>query len=209
MRRTRTIALRQFGRSNSLGSSRMVGSRLARSSSTARPISSRQAADKTTRKSASVTSLRRHAPGAGITSPNTPSGRTVAPAALTLASVAGASVAGASVAGASVAGQADYRPRRRQAQRGPSGRIPADRAAQEIVAERREAGALAIVLAVAVAAGRRLVEQRVVAQRLQLGGHLARMPGMDAVVASAGRDQDRRIGLARRRHVIGRHRAEE
>src|SRR5262245_28389435 len=75
----------------------------------------------------------------------------------------------------------------------PSG-IPADGAAQERVAEGDETGDLAMVLAVAVPAGGRLVEMRLITHGLQLGGHFSRMSGMDAVVAAAGRQQDRRIG---------------
>src|SRR4051812_45773687 len=61
--------------------------------------------------------------------------------------------------------------------------IPADAAAQEGGAERDEVRALLVVLAVAVAAGRRLVEVCLrVAHRLQLGRHLAGVPRMHPVI---------------------------
>src|SRR5436190_16811414 len=82
---------------------------------------------------------------------------------------------------------------------------PADAAAQERIAERAEMRPLLAVLAVTVAAGRRFVEVRLrVANRLQLGGHLAGVPGMDPVVLARGGEQDRRIGLAGLRLMVGR-----
>src|SRR5215207_6211228 len=80
---------------------------------------------------------------------------------------------------------------------------PADLVPQEGVAERDEPGAFAVVLAVAVTAGRRLVEMGFVSHRLQLGRHLAGVAGMHAVVAARGGDQDRRVVLARYCSVIG------
>jgi len=61
--------------------------------------------------------------------------------------------------------------------------LPPDGAAQETVAERGEGGALAVVLAVAVAAGGGLVEIGFVAHRLQFRRHFAGVAGMDAVLA--------------------------
>src|SRR6187401_2624747 len=82
---------------------------------------------------------------------------------------------------------------------------PADALAQEGVAQGDEVRPLLVVLAVAVAAGRRLVEIGLaIAHRLQLGGHLARVAGMHAVVAPRGGEQDRRIGLAGLSLVVGR-----
>jgi hypothetical protein len=54
---------------------------------------------------------------------------------------------------------------------------PADRAAQEIVAQRGEGGALGIVLALAVTAGGGLVKIGLITHRPQLCGHLAAWPG--------------------------------
>ncbi len=81
---------------------------------------------------------------------------------------------------------------------------PADLVAQEREAQRGEGGALLVVLAVAVAAGGGLVQVGLVAHRLQLGGHLARVAGMHAIVLARGGDQDRRIAVPRLGLVIGR-----
>src|SRR5947209_1949732 len=54
--------------------------------------------------------------------------------------------------------------------------LPADCAAQEVVAEGGKGGALAVVLAIAMAASGGLVEIGFVAHRLQLCPHLAGMP---------------------------------
>ena len=62
---------------------------------------------------------------------------------------------------------------------------PADGAAQKIVAECGEGGALLVVLAVAVSAGGGFIEIGLVAHRLQFGRHFAGVAGMDAVVAPA------------------------
>src|SRR6516162_11311101 len=91
----------------------------------------------------------------------------------------------------------------------PGSADPADGAAQEIVAECGKGGALGIVLAVAMPAGGGLVKVSLVAHRLQLRRHLAGMARMHAVVAPAGRDQDRRVMMARYRVVIGRDLFEE
>src|SRR6185436_11759053 len=80
---------------------------------------------------------------------------------------------------------------------------PADLVPQECIAQRDEARAFAVVLAVAVTAGRRFVEPGVVSHRLQLGRHLAGVAGMHTVVAARGGDQDRRIILAQCCGVIG------
>src|SRR5579883_1740185 len=88
---------------------------------------------------------------------------------------------------------------------GQSALAPADVLLQEGIGQRHEVRALAIVLAVAVTAGRRLVEVRLaVPHRLQLGGHLAGMAGMHPVVAPRGGEQGRRIEPARLGRVIGR-----
>src|SRR3954452_21382780 len=81
--------------------------------------------------------------------------------------------------------------------------LPPDLLFQEPKANHLEPGALLVVLAVAVATGFRLVEPGLVAHGLELCRHLARMPGMDTVVASRGGDQDRRIRLAGLDVVIG------
>ena len=74
---------------------------------------------------------------------------------------------------------------------------------RNVIAERDERGAFLVVLAIAVTAGRRLVEIGLISHRLQLGRHLAGVAGMDAVVAPRGGDQDRRIFLAGLCGVIG------
>src|SRR3981081_1079320 len=48
------------------------------------------------------------------------------------------------------------------------------------MSERYECGPFLVVLAIAVTAGRGLVEIRFISHRLQLGRHLARVSGMDA-----------------------------
>src|SRR6478752_3042337 len=80
---------------------------------------------------------------------------------------------------------------------------PPDLLLQEPEADHLEPRALLVVLAVAVAARFRLVEPGLVAHGLELCRHLARMPGMDTVVAPRSGDQDRRIGLAGFDVVIG------
>src|SRR5215471_11569683 len=81
--------------------------------------------------------------------------------------------------------------------------LPADGVTQEIVAKRGKRSALLVVLAVAVAAGGGFVKISFVAHRLQLCRHLAGMAGVDAVVAPARRDQDRRVMPDRDRVVVG------
>src|SRR6516162_9426819 len=84
-----------------------------------------------------------------------------------------------------------------------SPRVPADGAGQEIVAESGKGGALGVVLTVTVPAGGRFVKVGLIAHYLQLCRHLAGMAGMHAIVAPTRRDQDRRVGPARDRGVIG------
>src|SRR5262245_44518346 len=88
-------------------------------------------------------------------------------------------------------------------------RPPADGPTQEGIAERYERRYVLVVLAIAVPSSRKLVEMGFVPHGLQLRRHLAGVAWMDAVIAAAGRDQDRRIGLAWRRHVIGGEASEE
>src|SRR6476469_8399919 len=83
-------------------------------------------------------------------------------------------------------------------------RLPADGTPQEGGAQGGEAGDLCIVLAVTMAASRRLMEQCRVSHGLQLGGHLAGMAGMDAVVPASGGQQDRWVRPARLGQVVGR-----
>src|SRR4051812_19284943 len=80
---------------------------------------------------------------------------------------------------------------------------PPDLLFQKPKANHLEPGAFLVVLAVAVAARFRLVEPGLVIHGLELCRHLARMSGMDTVVAPRGGDQDRRIGLAGFDVVIG------
>src|SRR5208337_504053 len=88
--------------------------------------------------------------------------------------------------------------------KGASALWPANRLTQEAEAECSECRALLVVLAVAVPAIRRLVEIRLVAHSLQLRSHLARVARVNAVVTPRGRQQDRRVLLARRGVVVGR-----
>src|SRR5262249_35267475 len=87
--------------------------------------------------------------------------------------------------------------------------LPANGAPQEGIAERYERRYVLVALAMAVPSRRKFVEMCFVAHCLQLRRHLAGVAWMGAVVAAAGRDQDRRIGLARRRDVIGGEAREE
>src|SRR5262249_168263 len=65
---------------------------------------------------------------------------------------------------------------------------------EEGVAQGREGGPFLVVLAVAVAAGGGLVEKDlIVAHGAQLGGHLAGVAGMHAIVAARRGEQDRRV----------------
>src|SRR3984893_15036090 len=80
---------------------------------------------------------------------------------------------------------------------------PPDLVLEEPVTERGERGPFLVVLAIAVTARRGLVEIRFISHRLQLGGHLARVSGVDAVVASRGGNQHRRIFLLGLCGVIG------
>src|SRR5262249_58853802 len=80
---------------------------------------------------------------------------------------------------------------------------PADGPTQEGIAERYERRYVLVVLAIAVPSRRKFIEMCFVAHCLQLRRHLAGVAWMGAVVAAAGRDQDRRIGLFWGRHVIG------
>src|SRR3954466_12578911 len=73
---------------------------------------------------------------------------------------------------------------------------PSDLGSEESVAQGRERGTFLVVLAVAVAASGGLIEVGLIPERLQLGGHLARVSGMDAIVLARCRKQDRRIGAA-------------
>src|SRR6516164_7855068 len=89
------------------------------------------------------------------------------------------------------------------------GHLPADGAAQEIVAERGEGGAFGVVLAIAVPARGRLVKVGLIAHRLQFCRHLAGVAGMHPVVAPARRDQDWWVMPPRDRGVIGRNSGEK
>src|SRR5262249_7601387 len=80
--------------------------------------------------------------------------------------------------------------------------FPADGAAQERIAECDEGGHVVVVLAVAVPPGFELIEMGFVSHGLQLGGHLAGVARMGAIVLATRRDQDRRIGVARRSDMI-------
>src|SRR5947209_16745363 len=68
---------------------------------------------------------------------------------------------------------------------------PPDLVLQKLKSKHLEAGAFLVVLAVAVAACFGLVEISLVAHRLELCRHLARVAGMDTVIAPRGGDQDR------------------
>src|SRR5215471_15146713 len=86
---------------------------------------------------------------------------------------------------------------------------PTNCTAQEGVTQRYKGRHVLVVLAIAVPSRRKLVEMRFIPHRLQLGGHLAGVAGMGAVVATARRDQDRWIGTSWSRRVIGGNPGEE
>ena len=86
----------------------------------------------------------------------------------------------------------------------PRSIIEPDLGPEKRVSQRHERRGFLVVLAIAVAAGRGLVEIGLVAHGLQLGGHLAGVAGMHAVVRAGRGQQDRRIAVPRRRQVIGR-----
>src|SRR5437867_4400877 len=82
-------------------------------------------------------------------------------------------------------------------------RRPPNTLTQKGQAQRDESGAFLVILAVAMAASGGFVVARVVAERLELGRHLAGVAGMHTIVLARGRDQDRWIGPACFGQVIG------